>query len=579
MPAATSTAELDIFTIVVGLAGGLSLFLFGMIQLADALKAAAGRGMRAIIGKLTKNRFTGAITGVFVTALVQSSSVTTVLIVGFVSAGLMTLQQTVGVIMGANIGSTFTAQIIAFKVTKYALILVSFGFATLFVAKRERIRHLGSMVMGLGMIFFGMSLMSDATNPLRSYEPFIDVMKSMDNPLWSLLGGAVFTALIQSSAATTGIVIVLASQGFITLEAGIALALGANIGTCVTAFLASIGKPRVAMQASIVHIIFNIVGAAIWVGLIWVLADVARWLSPTSPGLSGAERLAAETPRQIANAHTIFNVVNTLALIPFAVPIAWIAKRMAPEKPVEIPEAVKPRYLDGAYLRTPTLAVDQIRREIGHLGSHVNELVLTVFKTFEHEDMAKVRHKIRPLANNVNVLYQHILDYARQLMASSLDETDTDNLQRLLRAADPLQSVSDTVVGNIMAIREEVTRRHLPVSEVTAQMFNDLRDFVCKAIAESSRCVAESDREGAEAVVRLKSTISRQADALMHRISERLTSNEPDRVEVYRTEAQAVEILKRLYYFAKRVARTVIQEADEPSQAEDDENETNGEQS
>ncbi|MCU7860160.1 MAG: Na/Pi symporter, partial [Candidatus Thiodiazotropha sp. (ex Lucinoma kastoroae)] len=224
--------------------GGLALFLFGMEQMADALKAVAGERMKGILAKLTSNRFTGAATGAFVTAIIQSSSVTTVLVVGFITAGLMSLSQSIGVIMGANIGTTITAQIVAFKVTKAALLMIGVGFSMLFASKQDRIKHYGAMLMGLGMVFFGMSVMSDAMKPLRTYQPFLDLMISMENPLVGILVAAGFTGLVQSSSATTGIVIVMASQGFITLPAGIALAFGANIGTCVTAMLASIGKPR-----------------------------------------------------------------------------------------------------------------------------------------------------------------------------------------------------------------------------------------------------------------------------------------------------------------------------------------------
>ena len=222
-----------------------------MDQMADALKAVAGERMKTILARLTANRFMGAITGAFVTAVIQSSSVTTVLVVGFITAGLMSMAQSIGIIMGANIGTTITAQIIAFKVTEAALLMIAVGFTLLFTSKQEQIRHYGSILMGLGLVFFGMSVMSDAMAPLRTYPPFLELMTRMDNPLIGILTAALFTALVQSSSATTGIIIVMASQGFISLQAGIALAMGANIGTCVTAMLASIGKPREAVRAAL----------------------------------------------------------------------------------------------------------------------------------------------------------------------------------------------------------------------------------------------------------------------------------------------------------------------------------------
>ena len=253
--AATDAKALKWGTMAISLLGGLAIFLYGMEKMTEALRAVAGERMKDILAKLTTNRFAGVATGAGVTAIVQSSSVTTVIVVGFVTAGLMNLTQSIGVIFGANIGTTITAQIVAFKVTKYALLMVAVGFGMLFLSKREIIKNYGAMLMGLGLVFFGMAVMGDAMKPLRSYQPFLDLMANMENPLIGILVAAVFTGLVQSSSATTSIVIVMASQGFVTLPAGIALAFGANIGTCVTAMLAAIGKPREAVQAAVAHLL------------------------------------------------------------------------------------------------------------------------------------------------------------------------------------------------------------------------------------------------------------------------------------------------------------------------------------
>ena len=242
-PILTSAASgIELGPMLMGMLGGLALFLFGIDRMSMALKLIAGDRLRQILSKLTTNRFTGAAAGAAVTSIIQSSSVTTVLVVGFISAGLMNLSQSIGIIMGANIGTTMTAQIIAFKVTHYALLIIAVGFALSFFIKKERAHHYGKMIMGLGLVFYGMQLMSDGAKPLQSYAPFIDLMKNMNVPLLGIAFGAAFTALVQSSSATTGIVIVLASQGLLPLDAGIALIFGANIGTCFTAWLASIGK-------------------------------------------------------------------------------------------------------------------------------------------------------------------------------------------------------------------------------------------------------------------------------------------------------------------------------------------------
>ncbi len=332
---------MQIATIIMGLMGGLALFLFGMEQMSDALKIIAGQRMKNVLGQLTTNRFKAASAGAFITAVIQSSSVTTVLVVGFITAGLMTLSQSVGVIIGANIGSTVTAQLIAFKVTRIALLLVTIGFAILFTAKRQRNKQIGTAIMGIGLIFFGMQLMSQATEPLRSYPAFVNAMTNLDASIGAVLVGAGFTALIQSSAATTGLVIVLASQGLITLETSIAIIFGANIGTCVTALLASIGKPTEALQAAMVHVLFNVIGVLIWFPFIGPFADFVRSLSPEV--MAGK---AIEIPRQIANAHTIFNVSNTVLFLPFTAQLARFVQFLFPARPVPGDEVIQPKYLD-----------------------------------------------------------------------------------------------------------------------------------------------------------------------------------------------------------------------------------------
>ena len=351
-PAGAASLQAGMMT--VGLFGGLALFLYGMEQMTEALKAAAGRGLQSILARLTTNRFSGALIGALVTAVIQSSSVTTVLVVGFVSAGLMTLNQSIGVILGANIGSTVTAQIIAFNVTRYSLLIVAVGFAMTFIGQRERVKQYGHIFFGFGLLFLGMGIMSEAMAPLRSYPPFLTLMAQMANPLLGIAVGAVFTALVQSSAATTGIVIVIASQGFVPLTAGIALALGANIGTCVTAMLATIGKPRAALRAAAVHVLFNVVGVLLWFGFIGQLAQLTRILSPLHPELTGLARLAAETPRQIANANTLFNLVNTLLFIGFTPWIGQLVSRIFPDRSRrEDQPLIVPKYLDEHLLENP----------------------------------------------------------------------------------------------------------------------------------------------------------------------------------------------------------------------------------
>jgi len=552
-----ATPPLDVGAIAVGLFGGLALFLYGMDRLTESLKSVAGSGMRTVLARLTGNRVLGALTGAIVTGIVQSSSVTTVLLVGFISAGIMTLSQSVGVILGANVGSTVTAQIIAFKVTQYGLPLFTVGFAILFGSRRERVAQVGGMLMGLGLIFFGMDLMSGTMGPLREYAPFIDAMQHIDSPLIAIGVSTLFTALVQSSAATTGIVIVLASQGMISLEAGIALALGANIGTCVTALLAALGKPRAAVQAATAHVVFNVIGVLLWVWFIPDLAEFVRRISPVHAELSGAARLAAEAPRQIANAHTAFNVANTLLFLPFTGLLAALVRLLVPDRLLAKPRGV-PRFLEDSYLATPPLAIDRMRFEVGHLG----ELVLEVERQLERPPLSRAALEAR--VADVQSLHDAIVDYARRVLQRKVTARDTEELERVLGAVNHLQNIGDTIAVNIGSLVAETQRRGLEVSPETQRMMQGLLKTVGVAISDASRAVADEDLALATTVVERKHEIVEQVHALKRRLAERLASGGEDRLTLYRLESQLVETVQRLYYFAKRIAKTVAVDAPEP---------------
>jgi phosphate:Na+ symporter len=552
-----ATPPLDVASIAVGLFGGLALFLYGMDKITESLKSVAGSGMRTVLARLTGNRVLGALTGAFVTAVVQSSSVTTVLLVGFISAGLMTLAQSVGVILGANVGSTVTAQIIAFNVTQYGLPMLTVGFAIQFASRREVTGQIGAMLMGLGLIFFGMDLMSGATGPLRAYQPFVEAMKGIDSPLIAIGISTLFTALVQSSAATTGIVIVLASQGLVDLEGGIALALGANIGTCITALLAALGKPRAAVQAATAHVLFNVIGVLIWFWLIPDLAEFVRRISPAHAELSGAARLAAETPRQIANAHTAFNMANTLLFLPFTGLFAALVRRLVPDR-LQVKARGVPRFLDDSYLTTPPLAIDRMRFEVGHLG----ELVLEVQRQLERPPLSRTALETR--VADVQTLHDAIVDYARRVLQKKVTARDTEELERVLGAANHLQNIGDTIAINIGSLVAETQRRGLEVSPETQRMMQGLLKSVGVAISNASRAVADEDLALARVVIESKHEIVDQVAALKRRLADRLASGGEDRLTLYRLESQLVETLQRLYYFAKRIAKTVAVDIPEP---------------
>lgn len=541
-----------------GLFGGLALFLFGIEQMSDSLKTVAGDKMRQILSKLTTNRVTGAITGAIVTAVVQSSSVTTVLVVGFISAGLMSMSQSIGVIMGANIGTTITAQIVAFKVTKYALLMITIGFSMLFFSKQSKIKHYGNMLMGLGMIFFGMSIMSDAMYPLRSYQPFLDLMVEMNNPFLGILVAAGFTALVQSSSATTGIVIVMASQGFITLPAGIALAFGANVGTCVTAMLAAIGKPREALRAAVVHVLFNILGVLVWLGFIDQLAQIVTVISPSHLELSGIDRLSAETPRQIANAHTIFNIANTLIFISFAGVFARLVETLVPDRPLE-EEAIliEAQHLDDELVSTPSLALNNARLELANMAEIVEEmykysLAAAIYNSKEElEELAAMDDK-------VDILHHKIIAYLGKITSHTLSETESTELSHLFEIANTLESIGDLIEKDMVELGKLRISEQLTISDQTAKVLKPIHKLISDTLASSHQVIISENKEAAEFVVEMNKKVNELVIIAHHNQAKRLVADEDKRVQTYSLEVEVIDKLKRTYYLIKRIALTAV---------------------
>ncbi len=548
------------------LLGGLALFLFGMEQMADALKAVAGKRMKNILARLTANRFMGAITGAFITAIIQSSSVTTVLVVGFISAGLMSLAQSVCIIMGANIGTTITAQIIAFKITEASMLMIALGFGMLFFIKQEKIKLYGGILMGLGMVFFGMTIMSNAMQPLHDYPPFLHLMMQMGNPLISILIAAAFTGLIQSSSATTGIIIIMASQGFITLPTGIALAFGANIGTCITAILASIGKPREAVRAAMVHILFNIIGVLLWVGFIDQLAQFVTWFSPRYEMLTGTAKLAAETPRQIANAHTLFNIANTLIFIGFTSQFARLVEWLIPDKPLDESMLTTPRFLDKELIGTPSLALDRTRLEIGQMGQQAQEMLVQIMPAIFTGTRSSLS-QIAAMDDTIDITHGQVITYLGQISKQSLTDAQTQEFTTFMGAANNLENIGDIIESDLVELGHKRLDEDVIISKKTQEVLINLHEKVSAAMDLAIQAVTEGDPDAAQQVIAMKATINRLADAAALYEAKRLIAEEPKRLQAYTIEMDTIEKLKRIYYFARRMSKATIPQ--NPSQNND----------
>lgn len=534
--------------------GGLALFLFGMEQMSDGLKAAAGGQLKVLLSKVTANRLVGVSTGAAVTAIIQSSSVTTVLVVGFVSAGLMSMAQSVPVIMGANIGTTITAQIVAFKVTEIALPMIAVGFAMQFLGKRDRVRHYGAMLMGLGLVFFGMTIMGDAMAPLRRYPPFLDLMQAIEAPLLGILVGAVFTALVQSSSATTGIVIVMATQGLISLPAGIAVAIGANIGTCVTALLATLGKPREAVRAAGVHVFFNVTGALLWVGLIGQLAELAVWISPATAGAAGAQALAADTPRQIANANTLFNVINALLFLPFTAQIARLIEWLMPERAVPEPVIVEPKFLDAELVGTPSLALDRVRLELGHMGERVAAMMAAVPPAYTDRDRDRLK-EIRKHDDAVDILRDRIIEYLGLIGREPLTDAQSDDLVKAMTATDDLERIGDLIETDLVDTGYAAIEQNLQPSETTRLILRQLFEATSRSVDLAVKAITEEDERAAQEVIAAKPEILQLVDAALKHQAARLSADAAERLAHHRIEISLIDKLKRVYSLARHIAK------------------------
>ena len=443
------------FTLVLGLLGGLALFLYGMQMMSQGLEAAAGNRMKGILEKLTANRFLGVAVGAGITAIIQSSSATTVMVVGFVNSGLMTLNQAVWIIMGANIGTTITGQLVALDAGAVAPLFAFIGVALVVFFKKVTFHNYGQIIAGFGILFIGMEMMSSAMEPLRDSEGFISLMTSFSNPLLGILAGAVFTAIIQSSSASVGILQALAVSGLIGLDNAVFVLFGQNIGTCITAILASIGTSRNAKRTTIIHLMFNIIGTIIFT-TVCILTPLTDLVESWTPG-----RVAA----QIANMHTLFNVTTTLLLLPFGNYLASLARRILPEHSSEDAGVQKLVYLkpvmkpDEYAIGTSSIIMSSVSNELKRMAEMVRTNVGESFDAVSSGTTTKLAD-VTEREDYIDFLNKEISRYISNMMIHETNAGDLKKINGYFRICTNLERIGDHAM-NICEYTQLIEEKHI----------------------------------------------------------------------------------------------------------------------
>ena len=431
--------------IVFGLIGGLALFLYGMNSMSDALQKAAGEKMKKILGFLTKNPVMGALAGALVTAVLQSSSATTVMTIGFVSANLMTLPQAISVIFGANIGTTMTAQLMAFKITDYIYPIIFAGFMMNFICKNEKMKNIGLAIFSFGLLFEGIEIMGTVMKPLATAPFFLEMMdKVKDIPVLGVILGAGMTLVVQSSSATIAVLQNFASQAgpdgihsVIGLTGAIPILLGDNIGTTITALLASIGQSKNAKRTAISHSIFNITGSIVFLTVIPLFAKVVMMISPQGNEVDIISR-------QIANAHTLFNVVCTLAWLPLIKLMVKIVTTIIPDGNEAVKSKSQPQYLDEHVIDQPLVAMYLVSEETSRLGNSTVEVLQKLKSALHHGKDSKQFAAFHDMRKQVHDLQEEIADYITKMFSNaSITEQQAEQLAGYLYVSNNLERISD----------------------------------------------------------------------------------------------------------------------------------------
>lgn len=458
-----------------GLLGGLALFLYGMQMMSDGLEDAAGNRMKQILEKLTSNRFLGVLVGAGITAVIQSSSATTVMVVGFVNSGMMKLQQAVWIIMGANIGTTITGQLIALDVGMMAPLFAFLGVAMVVFLKMPKARHIGKILAGLGVLFIGMDMMGAAMEPLQESEAFVSLMTQFSNPILGILAGALFTAVIQSSSASVGILQTLAVSGLIGFDSAVFVLFGQNIGTCITAVIASIGTNRSARRTTIIHLMFNVIGTIIFTVLCMTL-PITDWIAAITPNNPAA---------QIANMHTVFNIVTTTLLLPFGNYLAKIAEKILPEKEEEKTESVmvalnKEFHKGNAKLGYSAIHMDVLRQEIERMIILARDNVKLCYQAILDNDLEQFK-KAQAVEESIDALNKEISQYISKILVNNRSDENIAAIEEYFLITGNAERIGDHAL-NIGGYVEVINKKSIQFSEDARKELMNMQKITKDAI-------------------------------------------------------------------------------------------------
>jgi len=488
-------------TIIFGIIGGLGLFLFGMKLLSEGLQKIAGHKLRKILKILTDKPIMGVFIGALITSVIQSSSATTVMVVGFVNAGLMLLRQAIGVIMGAHIGTTITAQIIAFKIDQYALPAIGIGFILWMIAKRKNIKFLGETILGFGILFLGLTIMKDVLGPLGQSEQIKMMLTSFsNNPLLGVLAGMLLTAIVQSSSASIGLVMALAFSGLVNFEGAVYLVLGTNIGTTITAQIASIGTSISARRAAMVHTVMQTIGVAYI--LIFVYNGLyIRFIEFITPGSA----LDGNILRHIANAHSVFNIVNTIAFLPFIGLLEKISKLIIPGEVDEY--HAEPKFLERHLLNTPSVALDQTTRELVRMTEFSQNAVRDAMNGFFNKNIKQLTKVVKE-EEAIDNLQKEVTKYLVELSQRNLTAEESEEIPVLLHSVNDIERVGDHA-ENLMELGERAIEEKLPFSEDAIRELKLFYNEVDNMITEVIFALRTGDIDNAKKALKIEDQLNK----------------------------------------------------------------------